>query len=295
MAESIEPVVLAAVDGSPAALNAVRWAAREASLRHLPLRLVHVCALPPASSTAPEGGGLVESRLAQGYRWLGEARGQAHAAEPGIEIHTRLRTGAAAAALIEEAATARVAVLGSRGLGGFPGLLLGSVSSALATHGPCPVVVVRDVLPPERGPVVVGVDASASSDAAIAFAFDTASRRQAPLVALHTWTDMSLGETWSVLPIDVDYAEVAEDERRLLAERLAGWREKYPDVPLALRTVRDRPVRGLLAAARGAQLVVVGSRGRHALGGIGLGSTSQALLHHCACPVAVVRRELPEE
>ncbi|WP_431925891.1 universal stress protein [Amycolatopsis tucumanensis] len=289
MVESIEPAVLAAVDGSPAALNAVRWAAREASLRHLPLRLVHVCTLPPAPSTAPGGGGLVESRLEQGHRWLGEAHGQARAAEPGIEIHTRLRTGAAAAALIEEAATARLAVLGSRGLGGFPGLLLGSVSSALAAHGPCPVVVVRDALPPERGPIVVGVDASTWSDAAIAFAFDTAGRRQAPLVALHTWTDMSLGETWSVLPIDVEYDEVAEDERRLLAERLAGWREKYPDVPLALRTVRDCPVRGLLAAARGAQLVVVGSRGRHAFDGMGLGSTSQALLHHCPCPVAVVR------
>ncbi|MEU0465209.1 universal stress protein [Amycolatopsis sp. NPDC006131] len=267
MTESTEPAIVAGVDGSPSALNAARWAAHEAALRPLPLRLVHVGTTGAC---------------------LGEAQEQAQAAEPGVRIHTRLRTGAAAASLIDEAETARLMVLGSRGLGGFPGMLLGSVSSALATHAPCPVVVVRDA-PPQRGPVVVGVDASASSDAAIAF--DAAARRQAPLIALHTWTwtDMTLGETWSVLPIDVDYAEVAEDERRLLAERLAGWREKFPDVDLGQRAVRDRPVRGLLAEARDAQLIVVGSRGRHAPDGMGLGSTSQALLHHSPCPVALVR------
>ncbi|MDQ0381167.1 universal stress protein [Amycolatopsis thermophila] len=269
--------ILAGADGSPSALNAVRWAAREAASRRLPLRLVHV---------APDG-------RQPGDRPLEEARRRAEATEPGLEVRTATRTGPAAAALIDEAGTASLVVLGSHGLGGFPGMLLGSVSSALAAHAPCPVVVVRGTLPddppPEQGPVVVGVDASPSSDAAIAFAFDAAGRRGAPLTAVHTWTDMSLGETWSVLPIDVDYDEVAEDERRLLAERLAGWSEKYPDVRLIQRTVRDRPVRGLLAAAAGAQLLVVGSRGRHEHHGMGLGSTSQSLLHHAACPVAVVR------
>ena len=179
-------------------------------------------------------------------------------------------------------------MLGSRGLGGFRGMFVGSVSAAVCAHGHCPVVVVRGRLP-GAGPVVVGVDGSEAGEAALAFAFEEAACRQVPLVAVHTWVDTSVAETWSALPIDVDWAAVAEDERRLLAERMAGWQEKYPDVQVRQEVVRDRPVRGLLACAKEAQLVVVGSRGRHGFRGTGLGSTSQALLHHGECPVAVVR------
>ncbi|AIJ23147.1 universal stress protein [Amycolatopsis methanolica] len=260
-----QKAVLACVDGSARALDAVRWAARDAALRKRPLRLIHVGENADCLAAAEDA-----------------------AAVPGVEIRSGTRTGHPAERLIEESATASVVVLGSHGLGGFPGMLLGSVAGALAAYAHCPVVVVRGA-PPEDAPVAAGIDASPGGDAALAFALDEANLRRVPLLAVHTWTDMTMGETWSVLPIDADYGAVAEDERRLLAERLAGWREKYPDVDLRPVVVRDRPVRGLLTAGPDAQLIVVGSRGRADFGGVGLGSTSQALLHHGPCPVAVVR------
>lgn len=287
--------ILTGVDGSPAALQAVGWAAREAARRRVPLRLFHACVLPPSVvRPAPAlPGGAIEALTEYGRQALREAERTALDAAPGIEVHHELRVGGAAGLLIEESARARMVVLGSHGLGGFPGMLVGSVAAGVAAHGHCPVVVVRGRTPthppPERGPVVVGVDGSRISDAAVEFAFDAACAREVPLVAVHTWTDMSAGETWSVLPFDIDYEAVAEDERRLLAERLAGWREKYPDVELRQVVLRDRPVRGLLESAVDAQLLVVGSRGRGEIHGVGLGSTSQALLHHSPCPVAVVR------
>ncbi|GAA3795119.1 MULTISPECIES: universal stress protein [Amycolatopsis] len=261
-----QKAVLAGVDGSAPALDAVRWAARDAALRKRPLRLIHV---------GEDADCLAEAETAA-------------AAVPDGQIRGGARTGHPAERLIEESATAVVVVLGSHGLGGFPGMLLGSVAGALAAHAHCPVVVVRGA-PPADAPVVVGIDASPGGDAALAFALDEANLRRVPLLAVHTWTDMTMGETWSVLPMDADYGAIAEDERRLLAERLAGWREKYPDVDVRPVVVRDRPVRGLLAAGQDAQLIVVGSRGRADFGGVGLGSTSQALLHHAPCPVAVVR------
>lgn len=285
--------ILVGVDGSPSALHAARWAAREAVRRHVPLRLLHACVLPPTSRPVTLPGGAVEALVEIGHQVLRKAEATMREIGPALEVRREVRVGGAAGLLIEESAKARMVVLGSHGLGGFEGMLVGSVSVGVSAHGHCPVVVVRgrtvDEPPPERGPVVVGVDGSRISEAALGFAFDAASLRGVPLIAVHTWTDMSAGETWSMLPFDIDYDEVAEDERRLLAERLAGWREKYPDVELRQVVLRDRPVRGLLETAEDAQLLVVGSRGRGALKGIGLGSTSQALLHHSVCPVAVVR------
>ncbi|WP_236790882.1 universal stress protein [Amycolatopsis sp. GM8] len=287
--------ILVGVDGSTSSLHATRWAAGEAAARHTTVHLFHACVLPalgPHTSAATEAG-ITEDLVQQGHRWLRQARAEAWHAAPGIDVRTELRVGLPVAELIEESAHARLVVLGSRGLGGFKGMLVGSVSSGVAAHGHCPVVVVRgrmpDDPPPASGPVVVGVDGSAVSDAAVAFAFEEAGLRGVPLVAVHTWVDVSVAETWSVLPFDIDWDAVAEEERGLLAERMAGWQEKYPEVEVRQEVVCDRPVRGLLASAEGAQLIVVGSRGRGTLTGMGLGSTSQALLHHSACPVAVVR------
>ncbi|GHF37553.1 nucleotide-binding universal stress UspA family protein [Amycolatopsis bartoniae] len=287
--------VLAGVDGSVSALHATRWAAREAGQRHAPLHLLHACALPPLGPHADTGteAGLLEALVEQGHRWLRQAKAEARDTGGEVKLRTELRVGPAAAELVEESAYALVVVLGSRGLGGFRGMLAGSVSSGVCAHAHGPVVVVRGRLPgkppPEDGPVVVGVDGSEAGDTAVAFAFEEAAHRRVPLVAVHTWVDLSVAETWSALPFDIDWGAVADDERRLLAERMAGWREKYPDVPVRQEVVRDRPVRGLLACAEEAQLIVVGSRGRHVPRGMGLGSTSQALLHHSGCPVAVVR------
>ncbi|WP_158888123.1 universal stress protein [Amycolatopsis anabasis] len=286
-------VVLAGVDGSPSAIHAVRWAAREAARRQAPLRLFHACPLPPATAHVPVAlrHDYRDTLLVRGHEWLAEAEFAATQVAPGITVRRDLRVGAAAGQLVRESASAGLVVVGSRGLGGFGGLALGSVADALAQHGHCPVVVVRGravgSAPPDTGPVVVGVDGSPISDAAVEFAFDAAAARAVPLVAVHTWSDVILGEAW----VRRDSQDTAEAEASLLSERLATWRDKHPEVEVIERVIQDRPVRGLLKEAEGAQLIVVGSRGRGGFTGMGLGSTSQALLHHSTCPVAVIRPE----
>jgi nucleotide-binding universal stress UspA family protein len=181
-------------------------------------------------------------------------------------------------------------VLGDRGYGGVSGLLLGSVAAAMAAKADCPVVLVRteEGAPVEdrTRPVVVGVDGSPVSEAALAFAFEEASMRGVPLVALHTWWDLLIDATAAPL---FDWDAVESDEQQMLAERLAGWGEKYPDVHVERLVTRDRPARALVDESRRAQLVVVGSRGRGAGAALVLGSVSHAVLHKSHCSVAVVR------
>jgi nucleotide-binding universal stress UspA family protein len=208
-------------------------------------------------------------------------------------VATDLRDGIAADVLINESRTAQLVVLGSRGLGGFASLLLGSVAVAVSTHGHCPVVVMRsstvDGVPEKDGPVVVGTDGSELSDAALTFAFEAAAEYEVPLVVLHAWFDANVATGWKALPAIIDWDWLQAEEEKQLAERIAVWREKFPHVEVRPLVVRDRAAHALLAQAVGAQLIVVGSRGRGAFTGIGLGSVSQTLLHHAECPVAVAR------
>jgi nucleotide-binding universal stress UspA family protein len=288
------PIVVG-VDGSISALHAVRWAAAEAAHRHLPVRLVHGQAVTettyPGMSVTPQG--LYDAMQDQAREWLHQAREGALEVSPELEVDTELREVPAVPTLLDESKTARMVVLGSRGLGGFTGLLVGSTAVSLAAYGQCPVAVVRGQTladpPPGSGPVVVGVDGSPTSEGAIEVAFDEASFRGVGLVAVHTWSDVTVGSAFDIAAVSLDWQAVETDEQRLLAERLAGWQEKYPDVRVHRVVTRDRPVRSLLAQAGNAQLLVVGSRGRGGFAGMVLGSTSQALLHHAPCPVLVVR------
>ncbi|MCG8917487.1 universal stress protein [Actinokineospora sp. PR83] len=289
------PRVVVGVDGSAPALDAVRWAAEDAVRHGLPLRLVHACATPPLRhhrSTAVASDSL-DLLIDRGRQFLREAVAFAVHVCPGLETEQDLRVGQPAEVLLDAAAGARMLVTGSRGLGGFRDLLLGSVSSAVSDHATCPVVVVRSPAlggPPRwDGPVVVGVDGTPASEAAVAVAFEEASLRGAVLVAVHTWSDVAFSGMWMTLPLIVDWDVVAAEEAHLLDERMAGWQEKYPDVEVRRVVRRDRPVRALLDVAQDAALLVVGSRGHHDYAGLGLGSTSRALLHSACCPVAVVR------
>jgi nucleotide-binding universal stress UspA family protein len=233
--------------------------------------------------------------MEQGRHWLAEASAAARHTVSGLPVVTDLRAGVAADMLIAESRTAQLMVLGSRGLGGFTSMLIGSVAVALSAHGHCPVVVMHsateDGAPPVNGPVVVGVDGSELSDAALTFAFEAAAARGVPLVALHTWLDVNAAGAWAVLPGTIDWEWLQKEEEKLLAERLVAWRDKFPGVEVRPLVVRDRPDRALLEHAAGAQLIVVGSRGRGTFTGMGLGSVSQTLLHHAECPVAVARTE----
>jgi nucleotide-binding universal stress UspA family protein len=285
--------VVAGVDGSEGGLQAVRWAAVEAARRRLPLRLLAAHAWPSGGLVGDPGLG-VDPRAVLRDAVLGHLDTAARAAARvagDLEIERVEVTGFPEAVLEAESRRAELVVVGNRGLGGFTGLLIGSVAVALAAHAECPVVVVRGAEPDQAAPlpepVVVGVDGSPQSEAALAFAFAAADLRRVPLVAVHAWWDLLVDPTMAPL-VDWDAAEA--DEHEVLAERLAGWTQTYPDVPVRRLVVRDRPARALVEESGRAQLVVAGSRGRGGLRGMLLGSVSQALLHHAHCPVAVVRQ-----
>ena len=290
--------VVAGVDGSECGLQAVRWAAGEALRRQLPLRLV-------AAHAWPSGGLVGDPGLGVDYRavlrdvvlgHLATAAADARQVAPELDIEQVEVTGYPVPVLLGESAHAEIVVLGDRGLGGFTGLLIGSVAVEVTAHASCPVIVVRGSEPDRTGPrpepVVVGVDGSPTSEAATAFAFEAASLRRVPLVAVHVWRDVLVDATMAPL---LDWDVIDSDEREVLAERLAGWTEKYPDVPVRRLVARDRPARALVEESGRAQLVVVGSRGRGGFHGLLLGSVSQALLHNAHCPVAVVRSPRGDE
>lgn len=292
-----EHPVVVGVDGSQSALHAVRWAAREAARRNAPLRLVHVCHLAPVRhprqiSPPPE---YHTALLDQGRHWLTEATHAARRAAPDGVVIADQHDGVTSEVLVTESKTAQLVVLGSRGLGGFGSLLLGSVAVTVSAHAHCPVVVTHSAAvaqaTPDSGRIVVGVDGSELSDAAMTFACEAAAARGVPLLAVHTWFDIDVSPTWATLPSTIDWHWVQAEEERRLAERIDPWRSKFPHVEIQRLVLRDRPAHALLKHAAGAQLVVVGSRGRGTLAGLGLGSVSQALLHHAECPVAVVRAD----
>ncbi|AZM49960.1 universal stress protein UspA [Streptomyces sp. WAC 06738] len=289
--------VLVGVDGSAEGLAAVAVAAREARLRGTALRVVHAFFWPmmrvplePSSMGPPEGG-----LRNQAEQVVAEAVRHAREAEPDVEAEGAVVTGDTLPVMAEESRGAALAVVGSRGLGAFAGLLLGSTAVHLAAHGHCPVLVVRGEGGPAReGPVVAGVDGSRSGDAAIEFAFAEASMRGTGLVAVHAWSPWRAEAPRPQDPA-APYAsgpgDLAVNEERVLAESLAGRQERCPDVSVDRRVLRGGPREALIEASREASLVVVGARGRGGFTGMLLGSVSQALLHHADCPVAVVRPE----
>ena len=160
---------------------------------------------------------------------------------PDVEAESQVEIGAPIEVLSSEARRAQLLVLGDRGLGEVAGLVLGSVAVSLAARGACPVVVVRGERAGADGPVVVGVDGSPVSEAALAFAFDAAAARGVDLVAVHAWSPTAIDEELASL-VEWD----ASAESAVLAERLAGWGQKYPQVAVRRTVVRDGAVRALV-------------------------------------------------
>lgn len=290
--------ILAGVDGSESALRAVEWAARAAATRGCPLTLLAAMPVP-----APYGAGVglpqsyFDELEAEGNRRLAEAEEAAKRATSGelpeLDVATELHMGSAVPVLLERAGSARMLVLGTRGLGELTGTFVGSVTLALVPHAPCPVAVIRGRLPgeapPTEGPVVVGVDGSPVSELALAAAFEEAALRETSLVAVHVFSDAALPGAFGMPSADLPWNDIRTSQQAVLAERLAGWQERYPQVEVHRVVERDRPVRNLLRHADQAWLLVVGSRGRGGFSGMLLGSTSNALLHTAPCPLLIVR------
>lgn len=288
--EITENSVVVGVDGSPSSELAMSWAVHEARRSHRLLHVVHALETElVVSDKQPLG---TKEEPADKDPILEAALDAIRAMAPEVETAPHSVAGFAPSTLIAASMVAGTVVLGSRGRGGLPHALLGSVSQQVAVHSSCPVVVVRgngtlDGI--ETGPVVVGVDGSEASLPALGYAFAYAASTGCALVAVHTWwweplEGVSLGEPWMG-----DWTEIAEQEETLTSESLAGWSERYPDVQVRSHIVRGDPVVELLDQSRGGSLLVVGSRGRGGFIGLLLGSVSRRVLKRATVPVAVVR------
>ncbi|WP_328324527.1 universal stress protein [Kribbella sp. NBC_00382] len=291
MSSQTAPIVVG-YDGSPAGTAALDWATAEAVRENAPLRIAEVFEIVVIDRPSP--GKVVPLAALRTVRERGlEALAAALQLKyPGLHVDTVLLEGAAASSLIDESANARMLVLGTRGMGGFTGMIVGSVAVQAGAHAHCPVVVVppdtiRSLHQPRR--VVVGVDGSKLSAKAIDFAFGQAETIGARVVAVHAWNSPFSTYQGTAGDVLFNYAQLEKVAEVLVAESLAGPRQDHPDTEVDVELVLGQPARVLLHAAEAADLLVVGSRGHGGFTGLLLGSTSQQVLHHAHCPVAIVR------
>lgn len=287
------PRIVVGVDDSPASTAAVQWAARDAVLRDVALTVVHVA--PPlattwSSSLIPEN--LDTWKTSTGKQVIANAMKTAREAtgdDDALRMDSEFYIAITVPTLVDISKRAQMIVVGSRGIGAVARVVLGSVSSAMIRQAHCPVAVIKDdaSMTPHAAslPVLVGIDGSPASDAATMVAFDEASRRGVDLIALHAWNDFSgcdvTGPNWSARE---------QQAKVILAERLVGWQERYPDVSLKANVVCDGPAMQLVAESKNAQLVVLGSHGRGGFAGMLLGSVSSAVVQAARVPVIVARQ-----
>lgn len=293
-----QDVVIVAVDGGEPSNNAVRWAANTANKRGIPLRLASSYTMPQflyAEGMVPPQE-LFDDLQKECLSKIEAAREIAREIAPDIEIGHTVAEGSPIDMLLEMSKTATMIVMGSRGLGGLSGMVLGSVSAAVVSHASCPVVVVREdnavTEETKYGPVVVGIDGSEVSVKATQVAFEEANARNAELVAVHTFLENQAPEPVSGAILgDNQWKQVETERDRKLDEALAPLMEQFPDVKVTKVITRSRPVRALVEQANNAQLLITGSHGRGGFKGMLLGSTSRALLQAAPCPMMVVRPE----
>ncbi|WP_431783388.1 universal stress protein [Streptomyces chumphonensis] len=294
--------VTVGLDGSSESLAATDWAADEAALRGATLRLVQVYeAVPVPYSAVVEAD--AESRAA--HRICAEAAERASRRHPGLPTRTDVRRGRPHQELVEASGETDLLVLGSRGLGRLLGHLVGSVGLRTVPHTACPVVLVRSRRPDdatgERGAddgapeaadqpreILLGVDVDEPCEELLAFAFEAAARRDAPLRAVHSWRmPLIYGADPYVLPPEV-FTDVSDLATERLRAMLRPWEEKYPGVRVTAQVVSGGPADHLVENAGSAALVVVGRRVRHSPLGTHVGPVALAVLHHAHAPVAVV-------
>ena len=290
--------VVVAVDGSPSSQVAVRWAARDAAMRHVALTVVHVAPslAAPASmwgwpaDRIPEE--VLEIQENEARRVITEAINVAKDDGAGgdrPEIDSELFFGSPVPTLVDLSKEAQMVVVGCRGRTGRHRRLLGSVSTGLIHHAHRPVAVIHDEVPSSlqsaQLPVLVGIDGSRASELATAIAFEEASWRSVDLVALHVWSDADMPAL-----IGIEESALQSAAEKALAESLAGWNERYPEVTVHRLVECERPARHLLDKSERAQLVVVGSHGRGGFAGMLLGSVSTAVAQAARVPVIIARQ-----
>jgi nucleotide-binding universal stress UspA family protein len=291
MSSKNAPVVVG-YDGSQASTAALRWATAEAVREHAPLHIVEIFELEIVSRPSPGKVVPLAALRTARERGLEALADGIRLQHPRLDVQTFLLEGSPAASLIEQTAQARIVVLGSRGLGGFSGAVLGSVAVQVSAHAHSPVVIVPADTQPTlhtTPTVVLGLDGSKVSARATDFAFEQAEEIGARLVVVHAWHSPFSTYENGKGELVFDEAKVQQAAEVLVAEALAGPLADHPDTEVDVRLIPGRPARAVLQAAEGADLLVVGSRGRGGFTGLLLGSTSQHVLHHAPCPVAIIR------
>ncbi|NGN62478.1 universal stress protein [Streptomyces sp. A7024] len=290
----LRPVV-AGIDGSRESLAAADWAAREAQRRGTPLSVIHSWEWPPRGVPNFDDS---DTQRFRAERILRNAEQELRKRYPELAIEARMTPDPPVPGLLDIAEDAELLVLGSRGLSGFAGFLVGSVGLATVSRATCPVVLVRaeerradEHLPDAEGrpstatphsKVVLGIDVTHPCEEILEFAFDAAARRSAPLQAVHVWR--------APLPyaaVDAGPETLAEAERALTVA-LHPWQEKFPGVQVFEDAVTGGTGSRLLEVASGASLLVVGRRLHRPAFAPRLGVVTHAVLHHALCPVAVV-------
>jgi nucleotide-binding universal stress UspA family protein len=287
--------VVVGVDGSPTSRLALRWAAAKAEAARQPLHVIHALETDVVLRATEQLGTYEEPSARDAV--LTSAMELLADVAPDVRAVPHSVQGFGLNTLIAASRVAGTLVVGSRGRGAIPAVLLGSVSQQLLLHACCPVVVIRDsrsLTPKEGAPVVVGVDGSEASEPAVGYAFAHASETGRPLVAVHSWwweapEGVAANEPWSG-----DWSQIATQEAAVLSESLAGWRDTFSEVRVEERSIRGDPVVELLEQSHDAALLVVGTRGRGGFKGLLLGSVSRRVLKRASCPVAVVRSERQE-
>jgi len=282
------PIVVG-VDGTEFSKAAVRWAAHEAQRRNRPLRVTHVFDWEWREARYDTSQEYLDLSRKHAEGITANAVYEARMVATRIQVEGDSVLGHTTARLLAEAEHAELMVLGSRGRGGFASLLLGAVSQRVATHAPCPVVVVRGRGEAAEGSVVVGVDDSTVADLVLETAFDQASGRDCALTVVRSFLPALPLWLSNVRAADVQTPGQDAIERARLEEQLAPWRAKYPEILVEVVLTHDSVAGALVEASRLGQLVVVGSRGHGAIASTLLGSAGLQLLHHAECPVYIVR------
>ena len=293
--------IVVGVDGSPSSNTAVSWAAREAAMRNVSLSLIHVIERPPWGLLALGGGAVQpppdalsgrEPKARRSFQPPSEIAKDSTQDRCIPDLHAEVYFSAIGPTLFEFSTQAQMVVVGCRGHATVGRVLLGSVSTGLIHHARCPVAVVhggaQSASEHSQLPVLVGIDGSPASETATAIAFEEASWRGVELIAMHGWSDQHMPDAPSN-----EWPNLQAVGEEALAERLAGWQERFPDVVVRRRIVLDAPALHLLDEAELSQLVVVGSHGRGGFAGMLLGSVSTAVAQAAQVPVIVARQQHP--
>lgn len=286
--------IVVGVDGSESSLEAFRWAADEARRRRWSVKAILAWGrsyVVPVYGDFSDAEWLQEHAELQLHSWLKDELGD----DPGIDVRREAREGPPARALLDAAHDAGLLVLGSRGQGGFASLVLGSVSQQCAQHASCPVMILRrdeaagrDKQAEHATPrIVVGVDGSGTAREALAWALEEARLRHASVDVVHAWR-MPFSDGYPVPTLTVLPAVEVEQEARRLLDAAVGSSAATGGTRVEPILVCDSAARALIDTAKGADMIVVGSRGRGGFSGLLLGSVSQKVLHHASCPVVVV-------